>query len=296
MPVVSRPPPGRAARLVYVQQVNDSNIWRIDRSGGGFSPPVMAISSTRQDINPSLSPDGLRVAFASNRAGSMEIWRADLDGGNAVQLTTLDVVASSPAWSPDGRLVAFQSNREGQFDIWLVPSAGGKPSNLTSHPANDFLPTFSRDGRWVYFSSTRVDGNFHVFKVPVSGGEAVRVTEESGYRPVEGPDGSLYYRPDANSPSPMLRLPAGGGRPTQMLDGVMSYAWAVVEHGVYYVDSAHDETRMMYFDFAGGKPAVVAAGLGRVAPLMTATADGRTILFARQDHALQDLMLVEDFR
>jgi hypothetical protein len=76
----------------------------------------------------------------------------------------------------------------------------------------------------------------------------------------------------------------------------MSYAWAVVEHGVYYVDSAHDETRMMYFDFAGGKPAVVAAGLGSVAPLMTATADGRTILFARQDHSLQDLMLVEDFR
>ena len=298
MPVVARPTTGRPTRLVYVHNVNDWNIWRIESSGAGAAaaPPVMAISSTRLDANPSLSPDGRRVAFSSNRSGSMEIWVADLDGANAEQLTSFESVSSSPRWSPDGQLVAFQSNREGQFDVWLVPSAGGKPSNLTSHPANDFSPSFSRDGRWVFFSSTRGDGSFRVWKTPVSGGEAVQVSEGSGYRPEEGADGSLYYAHDANTPSAVLRAPPGRGRPTQVLDAVIFHAFALVDDGIYYVDRADGETRLRYLNLADGKSGTVASGLGRVTALITAAPDGRTVLFSRQDYSRQDLVLVEDFR
>jgi Tol biopolymer transport system component len=205
-------------------------------------------------------------------------------------------VSSSPRWSPDGRLVAFQGNREGQFDVWIVPSAGGKPSNLTSHPANDFSPSFSRDGRWVFFSSTRGDGRFRVWKTPVSGGDAVQVSDGSGYRPEEGADGSLYYAHDANTPSTVLRAPAGGGRPTQVVDAVVSHAFALVDDGIYYVDRPDRETRLRYLSLADGKSGIVASGLGRVTPLITATPDGRTVLFSRQDYSRQDLVLVENFR
>jgi dipeptidyl aminopeptidase/acylaminoacyl peptidase len=255
----------------------------------------MAVSSTRIDMNPSLSPDGRRVAFASNRSGSMEIWLADLDGGNAVAVASLRAMSTVPRWSPDGLTIAFQSNREGHFDVWVVPAAGGKASNLTPDPANDFMPSFSRDGRWVYFSSTRGDGRFHVWKVAISGGPAVRVTDGKGFASLEAPDGRLYYTEGPDS-APLLRLEAGGRPPTRVVDGVVSSAFALVDGGLYYADESGRETRLMHLDLAGGRPAVVASGLGRIWPTITATPDGRTILFGRLDHALQDLMLVEGFR
>jgi Tol biopolymer transport system component len=177
-----------------------------------------------------------------------------------------------------------------------VPSNGGQPSNLTSHPASDHLPSFSRDGRWIYFSSTRDDGRFHVFKVSLSGGDAVQVTEDRGQRPEEGPDGSLYYSRDASSPTAVLRLAAGGGRPHQVLDAIVSNAWALVDGGIYYMDRPQAETRLSYLNLADGKSSMVAGGLAGITPLISATPDGRTVLFARRDHSLQDLMLVEDFR
>jgi hypothetical protein len=51
-----------------------------------------------------------------------------------------------------------------------------------------------------------------------------------------------------------------------------------------------------YFNLADGMSGIVASGLGRISPLITATPDGRTVLFARQDYSRQDLVLVENFR
>jgi eukaryotic-like serine/threonine-protein kinase len=77
MPVVSRPQASRPPRLVYVRRFNDDNIWRVETSGPGVpavSRPVVAISSTKSDIHPQFSPDGRRVAFASDRSGAWQIW------------------------------------------------------------------------------------------------------------------------------------------------------------------------------------------------------------------------------
>ena len=130
MPVVSRPQPGRPARLVYVRSFDDVNIWRIETSAPGVptsSPPVVSISSTRLDTSPQFSPDSRRVAFDSSRSGEMEIWLADPDGSNAIQLTSMGAIPGSPRWSPDGELITFHSNPEGQAEVYVVPAAGGKP-------------------------------------------------------------------------------------------------------------------------------------------------------------------------
>src|SRR5438093_2986159 len=152
MPVVSRPQSGRPPRLAYVRSFADTNIWRVETSAPGAtasSPPVVSISSTRGEWTPQFSPDGRRVAYATNRSGEAEIWLADPDGSNAVQLTFMGALPGFPRWSPDGELIAFHSNPEGQGEVYVIPAAGGKPRNLTSHPAIDPFPSFSRDGRWI---------------------------------------------------------------------------------------------------------------------------------------------------
>jgi Tol biopolymer transport system component/predicted Ser/Thr protein kinase len=312
MPAVSRPQPGRPSRLVYVRSFEDMNIWRLDTPAQGApapSQPFVAIHSTRREGMPQLSPDGRRVAFFSDRTGPGGIWVADLDGGNALQIAAMDAFGTGyPHWSPDGRLIVFHSSRGGQGDVYVVPATGGKPRNLTAHPALDSFPSFSRDGRWIYFTSNR-SGESRVWKVPAAGGDALQVTNSVGYMPAESPDGAyLYYMESVFSPGPLWREPRSGGSPFKLLDGVVLGNYVVLERGVYFidrpsgkegiyrVDQPSGETRLQFFDFATRRSTTVARNLGHVDTPLTATADGRTILYSRVDSPVNDLMLVEGFR
>jgi Tol biopolymer transport system component len=300
MPVVSRPQPGQSPRLVYVRSFQDLNIWRVQISAPGAptsSPLAVAVSSTRQESMPQFSPDGRRVAFFSDRSGASEIWLAAPDGSDAVQLTSMGAVASGyPHWSPDGERIVFQSNLEGQWDVYMIQATGGKPQNVTSHPASDYFPSFSRDGRWIYFNSNRT-GEHHIWKIPASGGHAVQLTNTVGYAPLESPDGAwIYYVQTLDRPSPLWRVPVSGGVPVRVLEGVIMASFVVLERGIYYIDRPSRETRLQYFDFETRKSTLVAHNLGDVQPYLTASSDGRTILYSRTDASVDDLMLVENFR
>jgi Tol biopolymer transport system component/predicted Ser/Thr protein kinase len=305
MPALSRSQSGRPARLVYVRSFTDENIWRIGTSAAGVaasSPPAVAIASTKADMHPQLSPDDRRVAFTTTRSGAWEIWVSDPDGSNPVQITFLGAPTGTgvPHWSPDGRLLVFASDAEGQFDIFVVPSAGGKPRNVTSHPAIEHVPNFSRDGQWIYFSSAR-SGAFQVWKVPVAGGDAVQVTKEGGWHSQESVDGAyLYFTPTAavGASTELWRMPTSGGQPVKVLGSVLNTTFAVLQRGIYYIDQPSAEARLQYFDFASRTSVTVARNLGAGADFggLAASSDGRTILYARLDSAVDDLMLVENVR
>jgi Tol biopolymer transport system component len=319
MPVLSRSQPGRPVRLVYVRGSYDPNIWRVETPAPGrpaSSPPVQAVSSTRRDLNAQFSPDGRRVAFYSNRSGTGEIWLADPDGSNAVQLTSMRApLIGTPRWSPDGQAIAFDSNLDGQYEVYVIPAAGGKPRRVTSHPANDHVPSFSRDGNGIYFSSNR-SGEVQIWRSPASGGDAVQVTRNGGFVAFESPDGAhIYYTQTSTAASPLWRLSTTGGEPVKVLDGVIQRAFAVLEGGIYYIEEAAEHesgppilsfagrppswaagARLRFFDFATGASTIVSNLGERITIGLTASPDGRTILYSRIDSPTNDLMLVENFR
>jgi serine/threonine protein kinase len=300
MPVVSPPRPGRPSRLVYLRSFTDTNIWRVKTSALGAassSPPAVLISSTRGELNPAYSPDGRRVAFGSDRSGNFEIWVADSDGSNPVQLTSMGATATLPAWSPDGQQIAFHCDVERQFEIYVMPASGGQPRRLTTNPANDGFFSFSPDGQWVYFGSNRSSGS-DVWKVPVSGGDAIRVTNDGGGNPTASPDGKyVYYNRGSLASGTLWRLPVSGGQPEQVLDGLFNVGYVVLEKGVYYMNRANGETRLRFLDLATGRSTTVANNLGDIATnLLSASPDGRSILYVRPDASVNDLMLVESFR
>jgi Tol biopolymer transport system component len=311
MPVVSRPQPGQHPRLIYVRSFQDYNIWRIETSAAGAtasSPPAISVSSTKEDYHPQFSPDGRRVAFGSIRSGDPEIWVANPDGLNAVRLTDGARGSGFPHWSPDGQRIVYISNKEGQWEDYVIPAAGGKSQNVSSHPAMDAWPSFSTDGKWIYLSSDRT-GEQQIWKVPASGGNAVQLTHNGGFMPKPSPDGAdVYYVQTWNPPSPLWRTPSAGGTPVKILEGVLLANFAVLEKGIYYIDrpsgqggvqffdAPWGETRLQYFDFATGKSTTVARNLGNVFIGLTASRDGRTILYSRLDSSVDDLMLVENFR
>lgn len=296
MPAISRPQPGRPSRLVYVRSFQDFNIWRIDTSSANasaLSSRAVAIASTRVEQTPSFSPDGLRVAFASNRSGNFEIWVADLDGSNAVQITSMGVSSNSPSWSPDGRLIAFHSNLGATWRVFVIPAAGGKPRPI----APNGWPSFSHDGKWVYFGSIR-SGAWQIWKVPASGGDMAQVTPDGGNGAKESADGQfVYYTRAADGMFTLWPMPISGGESIKVLDGIARETdFAVVEKGIYYICNAAGENRLEFFSFATRKSTLVAGNLGRTIPGLTASPDGRTVLYSRLDSSVDDLMLVENFR
>jgi Tol biopolymer transport system component len=295
-PSISR----RGNRLAFVQTHFDTDIWEIEMAGSppkGHSPRKV-ISSSRRDDGPQLSPDGSKIAFASDRSGGGEIWICDRDGTNALQLTR--VGAGTPRWSPDGRSIAFDSYQEGQFDIYLLGVAGGPPRRLTSEASFDAVPSWSGDGRWIYFGSNRT-GGFQVWKVRADGGPAIQVTRNGGFAAFESPDGRLYYAKleapgiwtisvDADEEKPVYDLPPAG---------YWGY-WQVGRRGLYFVNPrAKPHPTIELFDLATRRVTRIAE-LGRQPIQWTSgfsvSRDERRVLFSQMEESGSDIMLVEGFR
>jgi len=74
------------------------------------------------------------------------------------------------------------------------------------------------------------------------------------------------------------------------------YNYCLVKKGAYYIDQLRGETRLQFLDFLTGKTTTIAQNLGEVSPGLTASPDGKTILYTRVDSSIDDLMLVENFQ
>ncbi|HET7219999.1 MAG TPA: protein kinase [Vicinamibacterales bacterium] len=295
---------GRPGRLAYVRSFADLNIWRIQTSSAGArasSPAGVAIASTRRDVLAQLSPDGQRVTFISNRSGESEIWVADSSGENAVQLTSLGANPGYPRWSPDGKTIAFHSNSEAHAygAVFVVAADGGKARQLTANPSTDVFASYSHDGQWIYFSSTRNNATPFVWRIPATGGSAMQVSPTPGFLGPESMDGAYLYYVESrtlNAPGPLYRLSLKNGERVKVVDGVVSTSFDVLDEGIYYLESTTGETQLRYFAFATGQSTVIEDHLTNVTAGVSASRDGRTILFSRLDSSVDDLMLVENFR
>ena len=299
MPTVSAILPDQQSRLAYVRSYQDQNIWRIETTapGAATSPPTPAISSSRIDITPQFSPDGRRVAFASARSGELEIWTADIDGGNAAQLTTQAAIPGFPKWSPDGNSIAYHSDATGRAKVYVVPSNGGTPRHAIAQGADEGFPSFSRDGQWIYYAGGGDPGYPALWKVSMTGGAPIPVSSLRGMVSLPSADGqSLYFTESFNRPSTLWRVPVSGGDPHRIAEGIVRSNFAVLEGGIYFMDQAGTATRLRYLDLKTNATTTVWPDLGPVGFGLTASPDGRHILFTRFDAAVDDVMLVEHFR
>jgi WD40 repeat protein len=116
----------------------NSEIFTIGPDGNGLA---RVTTDPANDVSPSWSPDGSKVAFASGRDGNGEIYTINADGTGETRLTDNAAVDTSPAWSPDGSKIAFSTNRDGNYEIYAMNADGTGLANLTNTPdVNEFDP------------------------------------------------------------------------------------------------------------------------------------------------------------
>lgn len=144
--------------------------------------------------HPALSADGRRLAFSFHG----DLWVCPSEGGRAERLTDHEGDEWKPAWSPDGSSIAFAADWRGNRDLYVLDLRNRLSRPLTFHSEDDDKPAWSPDGKWIAFHSNR-DGNVDlplnndvhdVWKIPSSGGTAVRITRFRGDNPSWSPDGS----------------------------------------------------------------------------------------------------------
>jgi len=110
-----------------------------------------------EDIHPALSPDGKRIAFASNRSGFWDLYLLEIESGETTRLTNTPEYDGAPSWSPDGAWLASESYVDDNLEIFIQPinDSSQKPIRLTSNPAADHSPAWSPTERALAFVSTR---------------------------------------------------------------------------------------------------------------------------------------------
>ena len=230
---------------------------------------------------------GSSLFYLSSAGGGDGLWR--YDAGQVVEIWRgADGALFEPAAvSFDGRRVAVILRRQGKRTLYVLSVEGGDIRPVGEKVDVTSAATWSPDGKWIAASGNDGTG-LGLFKIPVAGGEPIRLMKGAAFNPVWSPDGALIVytgaivsslgplqiiRPDGSPvKAPAIQVRVGGER-YRFIPGSQQL--------VYIVGSVVSKASFQVIDLTTGKTRLLSNFDALGTRTFDLTPDGKRVVFDR---------------
>ncbi len=160
----------------------------MDRNGGNVDniPGVTG-------WDPTWSPDGKYILFASDMNGSVQLYTMRDNGKELHRISNLSAIRGRSDWSIDGQNIVTYSGEPWKREVYIMNADGTNARVLSPAGGNSQGPAFSPDGKWVvftaYFDHFGDDHGCEIYIMRIDGSDLRRLTDNDycDYQPRWGP-------------------------------------------------------------------------------------------------------------
>ncbi len=204
---------GRANQLMFASHGGSnlrSRLFRVYEDGTELEQ-INSGAAEAGDFWPTLSPQGDRVAFVSDRSGTRQLYLMPILGSSAPSpLTEHPTGVQEPAWSPDGKHIAYVAFSEGFSQIFMLDLEDGTERRISLPGQHEGSPAWSPRGELLAFVTTdSKSGGTQIATMDPSGGRRQMHTRDEGWNtaPNFSPDGdSLAFMSNRDGTSDIYLL------------------------------------------------------------------------------------------
>jgi Tol biopolymer transport system component len=241
-----------------------SGLWVVGADGTDLR---RLVDNAGNEGSPEWSPDGLRIAYASDSGSGSDLYLVDADGTNVQRLTSGKAFEGDPDWSPDGATIAYARATAGSFtsEVWLMRASGGGDRRLTAGGE----PSWSPDGAFLFLSAPQ-GNDVELFRVRANGSGRTRLTNRAGgdYAPQVQPAGVTVTLPQAPA------TPLGAVHPDARTVGTLLARYAYL---VRALDNLESNERASLVAAARALESNAAAGRSALAASRPVSARGERV-------------------
>ena len=188
------------------------DIYKVASTGGDA---VQLTTQAAYDCAPVWSPDGKKIAFASDRNGNMDVYVMSANGGVAKRLTSHSVNETPTAFTPDGKQVLFNASIQdpatsamfptnAMTELYAVSVDGGSTTQVLGTPAE--MVDYEKNGKFFLYQDCKgFEDKWRkhhtssitrdVWKYDVATGKHTNLTDVEGEdrNPILSADGNTVY-------------------------------------------------------------------------------------------------------
>jgi serine/threonine-protein kinase len=260
-----------------------------------------------EETEPSISPDGKSIAYASRVRGSWDVYVQRIGGRNPLVVAgDPDRDESAPAFSPDGQTIAY-NEAQGTGGIFVAGATGESSRRLTDF---GFDPTWSPDGRHIAFDTERISNPYTrlstsgLWVVDLAGGPPRKLDEGDAAQPAWSPSGArIAFWSVHGGQRDLYTIPAAGGSRVAVLEDApldWSPAWAPDGRFLYFASDRGGSMNIWRIAIdersgrAAGAPEAVTAGVQSSIARPSFSADGSRLAFRSRTESVNPVALPFD--
>ena len=161
-----------------------------------------------------------RIAFCRKESGGTEVWVADFDGNDPIQMSHDGSLVATPSWAPGGRKLFYTSWQNGSTQILEHDVATGARKVFAGYGGASFNPVVSPDGSKVAMILSK-SGSPNLYTCDISGGNLSQLTRgrDEASSPTWSPDGREICYVVRSGHAALRKIGVNGGESRELRAG-----------------------------------------------------------------------------